>query len=83
MANPSARGRKDDPAPPGRNLPMAPKRIDPTAQAEPDAHVAQRPRSRAELDVPDVLVAEWPRPVRNTFDGMFTGATPEEFHVVR
>ena len=47
---------------------MAPNRIRPSAQAEPDARAAQRPRTQEELDA---LVARWPRPVRDTFDGMF------------
>ncbi|MDN5764812.1 MAG: hypothetical protein L0H96_07540 [Humibacillus sp.] len=47
---------------------MTTNRIRPIAPAPAEARVAQRPRTQSGLDA---LVAEWPRPVRNTFDGMF------------
>lgn len=47
---------------------MTTNRIRPIAPVQAEARVAQRPRTQSELDA---LVAQWPRPVRNTFDGMF------------
>lgn len=47
---------------------MTTNRIRPSTPAGAKAREAQRPRTQWELDV---VVAEWPRPVRNTYDGMF------------